>query len=37
MLREQGIVQRGDTIVLTGGHPVYRYGPTNFLKLITVE
>ena len=37
MLREQGIVQRGDTIVLTGGHPVYRYGPTNFLKLIVVE
>ncbi len=37
MLREQGIVQRGDTIVLTGGHPVYRYGPTNFLKLIAVE
>ncbi|MFQ3661886.1 MAG: pyruvate kinase [Chloroflexaceae bacterium] len=37
MLREQGIVQRGDTIVLTGGHPVHRYGPTNFLKLIVVE
>lgn len=37
MLREQGIVQRGDTIVLTGGHPVYRYGATNFLKLVVIE
>jgi pyruvate kinase (EC 2.7.1.40) len=36
-MRDMGIVQRGDLIVLSGGHPVYRYGPTNFLKVITVE
>jgi pyruvate kinase len=37
LLRERGMMQRGDAIVLTGGHPVYRYGPTNFLKVITIE
>ncbi|WP_322496590.1 pyruvate kinase [Chloroflexus sp.] len=37
MMREIGIVRRGDLIVLSGGHPVYRYGPTNFLKVITIE
>ncbi|NJN17908.1 MAG: pyruvate kinase [Oscillochloris sp.] len=37
VLRDSGIVQRGDTIVLTGGHPIYRYGPTNFLKVVEVE
>jgi pyruvate kinase len=36
LLRERGIVQRGDVIVFTGGHPVYRYGPTNFLKVTEV-
>ncbi len=36
-MRDMGIVRRGDLIVLSGGHPVYRYGPTNFLKVITVE
>ncbi len=37
MMREMGMVRRGDLIVLSGGHPVYRYGPTNFLKVITIE
>jgi pyruvate kinase len=37
LLRDRGIVQRGDQVVLTGGHPVYRYGPTNFLKVMTIE
>jgi pyruvate kinase len=36
-LRERGFVQRGDLIVLTGGHPIYRYGPTNFLKVVQIE
>lgn len=37
MMRETGMVRKGDLIVLSGGHPVYRYGPTNFLKVITIE
>jgi pyruvate kinase len=37
LLRERGICQRGDLVVFTGGHPVYRYGPTNFLKVVTIE
>ncbi|OAN48609.1 pyruvate kinase [Chloroflexus islandicus] len=37
MMRDAGYVRRGDLIVLSGGHPVYRYGPTNFLKVITIE
>ncbi len=32
-LIERGYVQPGDTIVITGGHPTYRRGPTNFLKI----
>ncbi len=36
-MRDIGIVRRGDLIVLSGGHPVYRYGPTNFLKVITID
>jgi len=32
-LVERGHVQPGDTIVITGGHPTYRRGPTNFLKI----
>jgi pyruvate kinase len=30
-------MQRGDSMVLTGGHPIYRHGQTNFLKVITLE
>jgi pyruvate kinase len=37
LLRDKGYVQRGDLVVLTGGHPIYRYGPTNFLKVVEVE
>ncbi|NTW03440.1 MAG: pyruvate kinase [Oscillochloris sp.] len=37
ILRERGLVQYGDVVVLTGGHPIYRYGPTNFLKVIQIE
>ena len=37
LLKEHGIVQRGDQVVLTGGHPIYHYGPTNFLKVMTIE
>jgi pyruvate kinase len=37
LLRDRGICQRGDLVVFTGGHPVYRYGPTNFLKVVTIE
>ncbi len=37
MMRDMGMARRGDLIVLSGGHPVYRYGPTNFLKVITIE
>jgi len=32
-LVERGHVQPGDTIVITGGHPTYRRGSTNFLKI----
>lgn len=37
LLRARGLVQAGETIVLTGGHPVYRHGPTNFLKLLNID
>jgi pyruvate kinase len=36
LLRDRGLCQRGDIVVLTGGHPIYRYGPTNFLKVVEV-
>ncbi|MFV9505751.1 MAG: pyruvate kinase [Oscillochloridaceae bacterium umkhey_bin13] len=37
LLRDRGMVQRGDMLVLTGGHPIYRYGPTNFLKIMMID
>lgn len=37
LLRDRGLCQRGDNLVLTGGHPIYSYGPTNFLKVITFD
>ncbi len=37
LLQDYGIMQRGDSMVLTGGHPIYRHGQTNFLKVITLE
>jgi pyruvate kinase len=36
MMREFGYIQRGDLIVLTGGHPIYQFGPTNFLKILEI-
>ncbi len=35
-LISQGYAKPGDAVVITGGHPTYRHGPTNFLKVITV-
>ncbi len=37
LLRARGLAQPGETVVLTGGHPVYRHGPTNFLKLLNID
>ncbi|PDW04374.1 pyruvate kinase [Candidatus Viridilinea mediisalina] len=37
LLTNQGLMQSGDALVLTGGHPIYRYGPTNFLKVLVME
>ncbi len=37
ILRDRGLGQQGDQVVLTGGHPTYRHGPTNFLKVILIE
>ncbi|MCU0490829.1 MAG: pyruvate kinase [Chloroflexaceae bacterium] len=37
ILRDRGLVQRGDLVVFTGGHPVYRHGPTNFVKVVEIE
>ncbi|NTU78181.1 MAG: pyruvate kinase [Chloroflexales bacterium] len=37
LLRDRGTCQRGDVIVLTGGHPIYSYGPTNFLKVMLID
>jgi pyruvate kinase len=37
LLRDRGICQRGDVVVFTGGHPLYKIGPTNFLKVVAIE
>jgi pyruvate kinase len=37
LLRDRGYVQHGDLVVFTGGHPLYSYGPTNFLKVMQIE
>jgi pyruvate kinase len=36
-LLELGYAKSGDLVVMTGGHPVYRHGPTNFLKVIKID
>lgn len=36
-LYERGMVQHGDVLILTGGHPIYRFGPTNFLKVLVLQ
>jgi pyruvate kinase len=37
LLLDLGWAEEGDTVALTGGHPVSEAGPTNFLKVMTVE
>lgn len=37
LLLTMGYAQEGDTVVVTGGHPVVQGGPTNFLKILTVS
>ncbi len=37
LLRDRGYVQHGDLVVFTGGHPLYSYGQTNFLKVVQIE
>ncbi len=37
ILRDRGFVQRGELVVLTGGHPIYSYGPTNFVKVMQID
>ncbi|EFO82067.1 pyruvate kinase [Oscillochloris trichoides DG-6] len=36
LLHHYGFAQPGDLIALTGGHPIYRYGATNFLKVLAL-
>lgn len=36
ILIEHGYAQEGDAVVIAGGHPTYKYGPTNFLKIHVV-
>ncbi len=36
VLLQQGYAQAGDKVVITGGHPITRSGPTNFLKVLTL-
>lgn len=36
LVREHGLAQPGDWMVLTGGHPLTQRAPTNFLKVIQV-
>jgi pyruvate kinase len=36
VLLQQDHAQAGDNVVITGGHPITRSGPTNFVKVLTV-
>jgi pyruvate kinase len=36
LLLEGGYVQRGDRVVMTGGHPLLVRGPTNFIKIVEI-
>lgn len=36
MLIRGGYAAIGEPIVMTGGHPIYRQGPTNYLKILEV-
>lgn len=37
VLVSRGFAQSGDAVVMTGGHPTYRQGPTNFVKVVKIE
>jgi pyruvate kinase len=32
-----GLAKKGDTVIITGGHPTSECGPTNFLKIQTLD
>lgn len=36
ILIDRGAVAPGDTVVITGGYPTYRRGPTNFIKILVI-
>jgi pyruvate kinase len=36
LLLEQNCVQRGDRVVMTGGHPLAARGATNFIKIVEI-
>ena len=36
-LLERGLVQLGDSIVMTGGHPIAARGATNFVKVLPIS
>jgi pyruvate kinase len=37
LLLARGDAAVGDTVVITGGHPIAQGGPTNFLKIMTIS
>jgi len=37
LVKGQGYAQTGDTIIVTGGHPIVQGGPTNFLKVMEID
>jgi pyruvate kinase len=36
LLLSRGLANEGDTVVLTGGHPIVQGGPTNFIKIMVL-
>jgi pyruvate kinase len=36
ILKKRGYARDGETVVLTGGHPIVSGGPTNFIKILTL-
>ncbi len=37
LAHERNLAQMGDLVVLTGGHPIGRGGPTNFIKIMRLS
>lgn len=37
LVKELGLAEKGDTVIMTGGHPTSECGPTNFLKIQTLD